>query len=212
MPRLTVCLFYVFTLTAATIYFCSLTHLLDEREGEGRWHDMAPEDLSSLSLSLSSSSVGQVSTGCIVLYRAVLCTVLVFSPPLSSSQPVLPDVKSRLRPTPSAAKSPQESDTPSASLQEHIATLHGDELSLLEEEKGGSAVAVPLREAFQRKAEKRKSAAKQREFHNNISAMRVSHEDEKRRFHYREKQQHRKLQKWLNRKLWNVDRLETKVR
>ena len=43
-----------------------------------------------------------------------------------------------------------------------------------------------------------------------IKSLRVSYEREKRRFHYREKQQHRKLQKWINKKLWNIDRLERK--
>ena len=67
-----------------------------------------------------------------------------------------------------------------------------------------------FRSDFQKRAEKRKTALEQREFQRNITTMRVQHENEKKRFHYREKTQHRKLQKWINKKLWHVDRLETK--
>ena len=67
------------------------------------------------------------------------------------------------------------------------------------------------REAFKAtKDHRRASASAAIEYQRNIEAMRVTHEDEKKRFHYREKQQHRKVRKWLNKTLWNVERLETK--
>ena len=70
---------------------------------------------------------------------------------------------------------------------------------------------VNHRSEFKKKANKRRESAMEKKYEENIRAMRISYEHEKKRFHYREKQQHHKIEKWINKKLWNVDRLETKA-
>lgn len=72
-------------------------------------------------------------------------------------------------------------------------------------ESRGKSV-VDRRLEFRSAALRRRSTVEEAaEFDQHIQTMRVTHESPRKNFHYREKKK-RKLQKWIDKKLWNVDR------
>jgi hypothetical protein len=130
-------------------------------------------------------------------------------------QPNLPDVHSINRRSPQKNGITRVPFFSTSTLSLGVDVTHVDDISSDDEGFEASEVSaenIPkndCREMFKNNMGKG-PAADALEFDMHIATMRVKHEDELKRFHYREKTQHRKVQKWINKKLWHIDRLETK--